>query len=307
METLFSKARAGESINEAIPALRQCATAVFPFPTADEREHRRKRAFEALRYVDSDFVAEHLAKYLGDHARADFNDVDYAFAQQTLSKLDAIFVNIDDDLIRALAPTSHSSIRQQPSRKNLEGQLLYVLAKLGTDRERVGKLVLSRLRWPLGTTYYTDDHYRSVRLCAEQCGSLFPSLQQAYLADIDRTQAQTMIAALAVYHDDAWAFFDDYLQDRFVSDYSKRGMATAFADTWLRTSKTTQQETSARILASAAGITPWLHGRSASQISRLNYNEGSKQDVLKGMREGLGGEIPMPKAERPTRIRGSVR
>jgi len=81
-----------------------------------------------------------------------------------------------------------------------------------------------------------------------------------------------MISSLAVYHDDAWTFFENYHQDRFASHYNKQSMATAFADSWLQAPKETQLVTAEKAKQLNTKVPGWLEWRSTDAQRLLHYS-----------------------------------
>lgn len=288
MRELVGLARNGEDIVAAMPTLKEVAFRKRRFPTQKETDDHSKKAVEILAIVDPDVVAGPLAEVVGALLPRNHNGASH-FALDTLMKINPITVDVDAPLLKALDGVLFRTEKEQSNGKYLEGRLLYVLAKLGTDRDKVGKAVLARMRWPLATArvgYYTDDHFRAVRLCAEQCGPMFPGLKQGYLTDeLQRQDALKLIPALAVYHDDAWEFFSQAMQDRFASHSRREQMLTTFADTWLHASEPVQQASLERMSALAPKISDWRFLNTTSLVSRLGT---SFLNVDKGERDVVG-------------------
>src|SRR5690606_9991499 len=203
MQTLKNQAYRGENIDAAIPVLKKCISREIPFSGADEMDRWQNMAIDILAFAAPDAIAEDLAKFLAENV----NNGQVGHWWDDLASMNDLTVDIDEHLLNAVRQLSRAAdIRQQVNLKYHEGRVLYCVAKHARNREQAGKIVLTSMRWPLGRSCYEDNHYRAVRLCAEQCGSLFPQLRQAYLNEVEPYVVVTLMGALAVYHEDAWGF-----------------------------------------------------------------------------------------------------
>ncbi len=294
MQELQVKAYKGEPLTDAIDVLRKYASLQLQFGSRDETLMMQQRAFEILGVVDQDFAASRMARYLASNLHVgQYAPREQNIAMGVLEKINHVSVNLDDDLLRALERARAGDRRQQVNNKGPEGILLYVTAKLAQDKKRAGQAVLDAMRWPLADDgCYERYHFLAVRFAAEHCGSLLPRLIQAYRTN-NRPEYLHMIAALAVHHDDAWTFFENYVQDRFVDQYNKRSMATAFADSWLLASKETQRANAEKAKQLNTKAPGWLEWRS-TDTQRLLYYSKKKADVMEMFREAIDYRSPEP-------------
>lgn len=291
----------GESIKGAVPVLKQCMARQIMFPTMEEVTRWQKRSMELLAVAEPDHVARPLAQMLAT-MNVPHESYNAFYTVEILEKINKISVDIDATLVLALGRVQAMNRQEQLRMKRYEGKVLNVLARLGKDRDKVAKVVLSRMRWPLAldssnASCYTKDHFRAVRLCAKHCSQLLPALKAADKMNQQRDDALVMIGALAVYNDDAWNYMIEKMQDPFTTKYQWL-MLTAYADSWLLASEETQKATMHRIKELNEKIPEWgrVRTHSTSRVPRLMAAEDGtvdhETDVMRLFRERVGYTPP---------------